>query len=149
MGFSLEFGRYGAEGLGKLVSGKYPKQISRELRSKLFSQANKIEDLVSSDTFTRVDKFGRKITTNKSGFKEVVDKDGNLILLRRPAVKSFDGFINMADDGYPTLRYQIIRPNSPNDRSVMRVKLTEKGLSGDSISTYGVNDSFYKRENNI
>ncbi len=149
MGFSLEFGRYGAEGLGKLVSGEYPKQISRELRSKLFSQAYKIEKLVPSDTFTRVDKYGRKITTNKSGFKEIVDKDGNLILLRRPDVKSFADFVDMADDGYPTLRYQISRPNSPTDRSIMVVKLTEKGLSGDRITTYGVNNRFYKRENNI
>ena len=150
MGFSLEFGRYGAEGLSKLVSEKAPKHISRELGAKLSSQAKKIEDLVSSDTFTHVDKFGRKITTNKSGFKEILDKEGNLIYSRRPHTKSFEGFRSCSNEGYPTLNYLIYRPNSQNDRTTMVVKLTENGFSGDNIATFGEKGTkFYKRKNNI
>ena len=139
---SLEFGRYGVEGLGRLVREARPvkeiirdsMRISDELANKLYLKAKALVNKSDSDIFVTVDKFGRTVKTNKSGYKEILDKNGELIYLRKP--DKYDFLSKDWDSGYPVLKYKINRPKSKvSDYGIMKAKVTEKGVAGSRLDT--------------
>ena len=145
---SLEFGRYGVEGLGRLVREARPvkeiirdsMKISDELAHKLYLKAKTLIYQTESDVFTTVDKFGRTIKTNKAGYKEIIDKNGELIYLRKP--DKYDFLSTDPDFGYPVLRYRINRPKSKvSDYGIMTIKVTEKGVAPSRLNTCATGDS--------
>ena len=146
---SLEFGRFGVEGLGRLVREARPvkeiirdsMKISDELAHKLYLKAKTLVYQTDSDIFTKVDKFGRTIKTNKAGYKEIIDKNGELVYLRRPDKYNF--LDKDPDLGYPVLKYKINRPKSKvSDYGIMKAKVTEKGVAPSRLDTQSADGTF-------
>lgn len=109
-------------------------RISDELANKLYLKAKALVNKSDSDIFVTVDKFGRTVKTNKSGYKEILDKNGELIYLRRP--DKYDFLSKDWDSGYPVLKYKINRPKSKvSDYGIMKAKVTEKGVAGSRLDT--------------
>ena len=163
---SLEFGRYGAESLGKLVTGgksiesivRESVRLPRSVSNKLWLTAKNIEKSYKTDIVTTVDKFGRTIYKDKSGYKLILDKNGEFVYERVPKNIKNGDFLDLADDGAPVLRYRITRPNSAYDRTFMDVKLTQDKLSADnklsghklvSYSNEPGKDSYHYRSENL
>jgi len=130
----LEFGRYGAEGLGKLVESKSVQYINSELRHRLAEICYKVLKTPKYQWTEKIVK-GKKVSTNPAGEKIIEDASGKIVYERKlPYIREYVE----AEDGTPLLRFDISRQHPAKSATSLYMKPLENGKFTPIRSMYKV-----------